>query len=157
MLDQRSDEAIYGEHSQELVRFASGLVGPDDAPDVVMEAFIRLTTSPAWAEAIDHRALWYRAVTYEAQSWKRSAARRRARESRSDLASITPANMPERDERVLAAMAVLSTQQRAVVMLTYWSDLDVKSAGLLLDVSEGTVRKQLARARRKLREELSSE
>jgi RNA polymerase sigma-70 factor (ECF subfamily) len=45
----------------------------------------------------------------------------------------------------------LSPQQRAVVYLTYWDDLTPAQVAVLLAVSEGTVRKQLARARVHLR------
>ncbi len=54
----------------------------------------------------------------------------------------------------MAVMAVLSPQQRAAVFLTYWEDLDVRSVAELLGVSEGSVRKQLGRARSRLREVL---
>ena len=50
-----------------------------------------------------------------------------------------------------AALAQLSPQQRAVVYFTYWDDLLPSQIAELLDVSEGTVRKQLARARDHLR------
>lgn len=53
-----------------------------------------------------------------------------------------------------AAVDGLSAQQRAVIVLTYWQDLEPKAVAELLGVSEGTVRKQLARARQKLRGEL---
>ncbi|MGI8516877.1 MAG: RNA polymerase sigma factor [Acidimicrobiia bacterium] len=58
--------------------------------------------------------------------------------------------MPE----VARAVSALSTQQRAVVFLTYWDDLDVEAVAELLGVTAGTVRKQLARARAHLREVL---
>jgi RNA polymerase sigma-70 factor (ECF subfamily) len=62
--------------------------------------------------------------------------------------------MPELEPEVSAAVAGLSPQQRAVVFLTYWDDLDPRSVGALLGVGEGTVRKQLNRARARLREVL---
>lgn len=49
------------------------------------------------------------------------------------------------------ALAALSEQQRAVVYLTYWDDQTPAQIAELLDVAEGTVRKQLARARDHLR------
>ena len=154
-MDDPSNEVVYQEYAREMVRFATGLVGQADAPDVVAEAFVRLIASPVWAEAIDRRALWYRAVTFEARSWKRSAVRRRARESVVASSSRAAAAGPEPDSQVLDAMLTLSPQQRAVVMLTYWADLRPAAVGDRLGLSEGTVRKQLARARRKLRGELS--
>ena len=155
MMDHRSDEAVYEAHARELGQFATGLVGPDDAPDVVVEAFVRVASSAVWAQACDRRALWFRAVVFEAKSWKRSAARRRARENRV-AATATAATMlqQDRDNRVVGAFEVLSPQQRAVIMLTYWADLDPTGVASALGISEGAVRKQLARARQKLKGEL---
>ena len=53
-----------------------------------------------------------------------------------------------------AALAVLSVQQRTAVFLTYWCGLTPGEVARVLDTSEGTVRKQLARARARLREVL---
>lgn len=153
-MDDRSDEAVYAAYGQELVRFAAGLVGPDDAPDVVVEAFLRVTRSAAWDRARDKRALWYRAVVFEARSWNRSTARRLIRERRVAPAVATTVVETRRDDRVAEALGVLSAQQRAVVMLTYWADLDPPGVGRLLGISDGAVKKQLARARRKLKGEL---
>ena len=152
-MDDRSDEAVYRAHSRELVRFATGLVGPDDAPDVVVDAFVRVSNSEVWGRACDRRALWYRAVVFEAISWKRSTARRRARESRM-ATTVQILATEESNDRVVGALGVLSPQQRAVVMLTYWADLDPPGVARLLGVSDGAVRKQLARARQKLKGEL---
>jgi len=150
-----SSEVVYTNHVDELVRFASGLIGPDHAPDVVADAFVRLTRSAAWAEAQDRRALWFRAVVFEAQTWRRSTARRRAREQRA-FADRSQAPLCEASgiDRVGAAVDELSAQQRAVIVLAYWQDLDPSAIAELLDVSEGTVRKQLSRAREKLRKVL---
>lgn len=150
----RTDAEIYATHAPELVRFATGLVGPSDAADVVAEAFARLFGTAIWAAAVNHRALLYRRVLFEAHSWVRSAERRRARETRASAAARTMV-FPDLDPDVAAAVARLSPQQRAVVFLTYWDDLTPAAVAALLDVSEGTVRKQLARARTQLRRVLS--
>jgi RNA polymerase sigma-70 factor, ECF subfamily len=49
----------------------------------------------------------------------------------------------------------LSVQQRAVTYLTYWHDLSPREIARLLSISEGTVKRQLARARSTLREVLA--
>ena len=152
-VDIRTDAAVYAAHAQELVRFATGLVGPHDAPDVVADAFLTLTASPVWATARDRRALWYRAVVFQARSWQRSAARRRGREHRA--AGTTIVDFPDLRPDVAAAVARLSPQQRAVVVLTYWDDLTPAAIADLLDISEGAVRQHLARARKHLRRVLA--
>ncbi|MGH9224089.1 MAG: sigma factor-like helix-turn-helix DNA-binding protein, partial [Acidimicrobiales bacterium] len=52
------------------------------------------------------------------------------------------------------AVAALSVRQRAVIVLTYWLDLHPAGIATLLRVSEGSVRRHLARARARLREVL---
>ena len=152
-VDTRSDEAVYVAHAHELVRFATGLVGPADAPDVVADAFLRVTAAPVWACAHNRRALLFRAVVNEARSRQRSDLRRRSRERRAS--GPERVESPEFQPEVLAAVHALSSQQRAVVFLTYWNDLTPGAVAELLDVSEGSVRKQLARARKHLRRALA--
>lgn len=155
-VDGRSNESVYQAHAAELVRFATGLVGVDDAPDVVVDAFLRVTRSPVWADARDRRAIWLRAVVYEARSVVRSAVRRRERERRVAVPVMADDHEhPVADRDIADALELLSTQQRAVVMLTYWMDLTPAAIAELLEVSEGSIRKQLARARSRLKEALS--
>ena len=53
--------ALYAEHADELIRFATGLVGPSDAPDVVSDALVRLIGSTAWRRGENPPALVFRA------------------------------------------------------------------------------------------------
>lgn len=55
---------------------------------------------------------------------------------------------------MIGALGELSPQQRSVVYLAYWEDLSVADIAGTLEVSEGTVRRQLARARDRLRKVL---
>ena len=61
----------------------------------------------------------------------------------------------ERPDELLEAFVDLSVQQRAVTYLTYWHDLSVPQVAEALGVRDGTVRRQLARARARLRGALS--
>jgi RNA polymerase sigma factor (sigma-70 family) len=152
-VDTRSDAAIYEAYAPELVRFATGIVGPSDAADVVADAFVALMAAPVWVEAVNHRALLYRRVLFEARSRLRSAQRRRAREDRA--APTATVDFPDLRPDVAAAVRALSSQQRAVVVLTYWQDLTPTAVADLLAISEGSVRKHLARARKHLRKVLT--
>lgn len=143
------DEEIYAKHADALVRFATGLVGPTDAPDVVSDAVIRAMTSRKWPSVNNHRAYLYRSVANEAKMHHRSTMRRRAREAReySDEASYLPEIRPE----VLEAVGRLSSRQRASVFLTYWEGLTPPEVAARLGVSEGSVKRHLARARNRLK------
>ena len=148
------DEDAYQRHASELTRFATGLVGPDAAQDVVTDGLLRVMASDAWEEAANQRSLMYRAVFFESQSWLRSEARRRRRERRFGSAPLA-FEVPDVAPEVLAAVAELSVQQRAVIYLSYWEDRSISEIAELLEISDGAVRKQLARARARLREVLA--
>jgi len=145
-------EAAYRRHSDELIRYATVLVGPDDASDVVTDAMVRVFASDVSA-VTNLRAFLFRAVHHRAIDHRRAGSRRRRREV-SYQAHQPDVTVDRVAADARAALAVLSLQQRTVVFLTYWADQTPADIAEVLDVSEGTVRKQLARARARLREVL---
>ena len=147
------DAEVYAEVAPELVVFATGLVGATDAADVVSGAVVRVLSSPAWASVTNRRAYLYRAVYNEALSWTRRSSLRRAVE-RKAARTVETWDLPAFQPEIRAAVERLSVQQRAVVLLTYWADLDPKAIADRLGISDGAVRRHLARARHKLRKVL---
>lgn len=149
------NEETYRKHADELLRFATGLVGPGDAFDVFQEAFLRAVGSRTWPSVRNRRAYLYRCVLNEARVFLRSSARRRAREghARQDQALAEHNLYPE----VRVLIDRLSVRQRAVILLTYWSDLDPPAIGSLLGISEGAVHRHLSRGRARLRERISND
>jgi RNA polymerase sigma factor (sigma-70 family) len=145
-----TDEEIYRKYADDLVRFATGLVGPFDARDVVSDACLRSFGSRGWSTVTNHRAYLYRSVLHEARSHHRSTLRRRLREMRAATSELVPPVQVDVD--VLAAVDKLSLQQRASVLLTYWEDLTPADVALRLRISEGAVKRHLARARAHLKE-----
>ncbi|MCU1466733.1 MAG: polymerase, sigma-24 subunit, subfamily [Actinomycetia bacterium] len=100
----------------------------------------------AYAKYADDLAFLRRAVFNEARMHHRSTMRRPARDLRTalpDRFEDSPTLRPD----VLAAVAGLSMRQRAVVVLTYWSDLDDAAVGQLLSISPGSVRSRRAHGR----------
>jgi RNA polymerase sigma factor (sigma-70 family) len=146
-----SDTEVYQDHATELIRYATVLVGPDSATDVMTDAVLATFATPKWREVGNPRAYLYRAVYNTAQSWHRSNGRRRRREEVVALRSATVWRDPDVGVDVHRALETLSAQQRAVIFLTYWDDQQPAQIAELLDISEGAVRKQLARAREQLR------
>jgi RNA polymerase sigma factor (sigma-70 family) len=146
------DAEFLEKHADELTRFATAVVGPSEAPDVVSEAFLHCVVSRRWPTVSDRRAYLYRAVLNEALATRRSLTRRRRRDSHAIFAEPVSDDTPSYE--VLDAVRRLSVRQRAVVVLTYWQDLGPASVAGLLGVSEGAVRRHLARARAHLKEYL---
>lgn len=146
---EMTDEEIYRKYVDDLLRFAMGLVGRSDAPDVVSAAVLGAMSARSWPSVSNHRAYLYRAVLNQARNEHRDRQRRWDKELRSD--SDGRSYMPEYRPEVLAAVKRLSVRQRAVVVLNYWEDLPADDIADRLGVSEGSVRRHLARARSKLR------
>jgi len=144
-----TDEEIYRKHADELVRFAVGLVGRNDAPDIVAEAFVRAMSGRTWPTVANHRAYLMRAVINQARNHHRDRQRRWAKELRT--AAIESTYEPEYRPEVQTAVLRLSLRQRAVVVLTYWDDLSASAIADELGISQGSVKRHLARARSKLR------
>ncbi len=145
-----ADGEIYRKYSDDLVRFATGLVGPSSASDVVSEAVLRCISSTGWKSVNNTRAYLYRAVLNEASRHHRTANRRRARERRAAPSEIM--EPPELRPEVLVALRDLSVRQRAVIFLTYWEDLTATEVASVLGIGEGSVKRHLARARIRLKE-----
>lgn len=154
MIEVRSAAGLYEQHRRELMRFATmtTLVGPSDASDVVSDAMESLLKSGALREAENPVALMHRAVLAKARSWQRSGFRRRARERR--FGQELTVTHPELRPDVVKAVVALSRQQKACVYLTYWHDLTPSDVAEWLGISQGSVKRHLARARANLREVL---
>jgi len=151
--------SFYRAHANELTHFATSLVGPADAPDVVANAVAKTLAAREWSSLDNPRAYLFRAVYREAMSWRRLAARRSVRHAldAERLSAVErTVTTPEHDSRVAAAVARLSARQRAVVVLTYWGDRSIDEIARMLGTSEGTVKKHLARARQSLRSMLET-
>lgn len=152
--DDLTKEQVYVKYSGELIRFATGLVGPWDAEDVLSGAVLSAMYSKHWPLVKNPRAYLYRSVVNQALQAQRSSASRRLREIRTgsrdewDEANLHP--------EVLEVVRGLSVRQRAVIVLTYWNDLEPSRIASLLGISEGAVKRHLARARTHLRNRLQT-
>lgn len=150
--EAQTEAGLYAQHRMGLVRFATVLMGPSDAPDAVSDAMLSLLKSGSLAKADNPQGLMYRAVYRRAKSYQRSGFRRRQREQR--IAEQVAVEDPALQIDVVRAVARLSPLQRACVFLIYWEDLSTSDVGIRLGIGEGTVKKHLARARSRLREVL---
>ena len=121
------DEELYRKYADDLTRFATALVGPCDAGDVVSEAVLSCFTSPKWMSVTNRRSYLYRSVYNKARQFHRTAKRRRQRDHLGVGAEFV--EPPEVRPEVVAAVFRLSMRQRAVIVLTYWEDLGINSAG----------------------------
>lgn len=159
-MDRVSVQEAYEKWSPELVRFATVLVGPVDAADVVADAFVALLADDAgWVRAERPRAYLFGVVANRARMHQRSLFRRRRRDetaARREMHLVPATDEATSTEATSTdVLGVLSAQQRALVYLAYWEDWSIAEIAERMSVSDGTVRRQLARARHKLRKELA--
>lgn len=131
-----------------LCRTAYGLCGDwAAAEELVQAAFVKLyvhwgRVEPAAAEAYTRRIVVNLFLN----------GKRRWREVSTDSPpEVAAAGVPsdvQTDERLdlVAALAKLPARQRAIVVLRFFDDLPVAEVAHQLDIAEGTVRSQTARA-----------
>jgi RNA polymerase sigma factor (sigma-70 family) len=142
-------DEIYAKYASELARFATSLVGPTDAADVVSEAVVTSMWSPAWESVVNPRAYLYRAVLNESRMHHRRTTRRRSQEMKT--ASPEMVTVSELGIDVWVAMGSLTVPQRACVFLKHWEGMASVEIAEELDMSTRSVRRQLARATTTLR------
>jgi len=181
---QRKDAAAFaqliGRHERAALSVAFGVLGDASASgDVVQEGFVR-----AWERLADLKEAgrfgpWLCGIV---RNMAIDSLRRAKNEPRA--ASVTPAvqdarspgnshgNGPgahgycpdpsedltrrERDEAVAAALDALDDVSRSAVVLRYYDGMSSKQIGDLLGLAPAAVDMRLTRARRQLRERLSS-
>jgi RNA polymerase sigma factor (sigma-70 family) len=148
-------ESAYRQHADELIRFATTMVGPNDASDVVTDAMVAaFARNDDLSHVANTRAYLFRAVHNRIVDVSRSRSRRERREARYELSRRPATAPPDSSLDARAALAELSEQQRAATFMAYWCDMSPAEIAAALDVTEGTIRKQLSRARARLREVL---
>lgn len=140
---------VFDRFGVELTRFATSMVGPFHARDVVSDAMVSAMWSKGWDRVENPRAYLYRAVLNQAKMHHRSTARRRVRER--EAARVGAGLVPGPDVDVWDALGRLSVSERAVVYLTYWEDLTEREVGQRLSLSERTIRRRLSSAQESLR------
>jgi len=147
-----SDRAIYERVAPVVTRFASALVGRDEAPDLVSTVVLRVLSKRTLSSLEEAEPYLMKAVLNEARMHGRTQVRR----DRAVARLGTPS--PARDTADLATSSLteavmnLPVQQRAAVYLVYWCDFSPTEAAPLLGCRPGTIRRYLHLAMKKLRE-----
>jgi RNA polymerase sigma-70 factor (ECF subfamily) len=124
-----------------------------DAEDVCQDTFLAYFDTDRDFESPEHIRAWLlRTAINKAKNVCR-AFWRRNRESLDDHAELTAGEDPE-GSGLLDAVLRLPVRCRTVMHLFYYEDYSVKETAELLGISENTVKSQLNRGRRLLKEML---
>lgn len=145
-------------------RLAARMCGPDSAEDVTQEAFLA-----AWRALPEFRgdcrfSTWlYRLVSNAAIDCLRREKKHRDTGDVDDLelpdGGPSPQEQTERSDTrdaVRRALDRLSPEHRQVLLLRFMQELDYGEIARALNVSEGTVKSRINRAKSKLREVLAA-
>lgn len=139
------DETIYRKNRDDLIRYATVLVGPGGAEDVVSTVVLRILARRRLDDLEEPRAYLFRAVLNEC---KTRLSRRRTHLNITEVGGV-PAEDPR--PRITQAVLDLPPQQRAATYLVYWAGLTVAETADLIGIRPGTVKRYLHLARRTLK------
>lgn len=142
-----SDADVYVKYRDDLLRYATSLVGPDRAEDVVSTVVLRTIRGRGLADLDRPHAYLMKGVLNESRSvWRRASAL--------PLSESDSLRLPVETFETLDALWRLPMRQRAAAFLFYWEDRSVADVAELMGVSDGTVKRYLHNARQRLRRSL---
>ena len=161
--DSEAFRQLVEAYQTQVYRLALRMCGADGADDVTQDAFVA-----AWRALPNFRSdcrfsTWlYRLTTNAAIDCLRREKRHRDAD---DLDGVelpdggdTPQEAAERtgtQTAVRSAMSALSDEHRQVLLLRYMQEMDYGEIAVALDISEGTVKSRINRAKARLKELLS--
>ena len=149
-------EEIYLKYRVTMFRVAEGILHNDqDAEDAVHLAFLSLANCRLLPE-LGPQARHLAAVTAERKAIDLYRARKRRPEAALEEEESLPGCAPPPSDGTLAgAMAALPPRYREVLLLKYYNGYSAAEVGELLGTTAANVRQLIARAKRKLAEELA--
>jgi RNA polymerase sigma-70 factor, ECF subfamily len=153
-----SFEDLYRREVRPMVALATSLTGSREVgTDLAHEAMLRAYRAWSKVGALDRPGAWVRRVVINLAI---DHARRRERERRA-LRRLEPVEAAEpsapTSARFWAAVRALPERQRAAVALHYIDDLSIDEIAGILQVSPGTIKTSLFKARRSLAVTLEAE
>jgi RNA polymerase sigma factor (sigma-70 family) len=149
-------ERLYREHAPDVYRYALGLLAnPADAEDVTQTTFLNAYRAFQRGERPRTPHNWLIAIAHNVCRMRWRAADARPREIGLDDAPEPATPEPEHDrpslDEVLQALAQLSFNQRAALVMRELEGRSYKEIAEVLNISVGAVEALIFRARRGLR------
>ena len=158
--DSEAFRTLVEGYQTQVYRLAARMCGESAADDVTQEAFVA-----AWRALPSFRgdcrfSTWlYRLTTNAAIDLLRREKRHRNADDITELElsddGLSPQELAEQgetQEAVRRALGQLSEEHRQVLLLRYMQELDYGEIADALEISEGTVKSRISRAKGRLRE-----
>ncbi len=122
----------------------------ENSEDIYQEVFLRLARKMPVFENEEHKKAWLIRVTINCSKTILNSSFNR---HRAELDENLSFETPERHD-IYYAVLKLPMKYRTVIHLYYYEDYSIKEISKILKVNENTVKSRLARARKKLEEEV---
>src|SRR5262245_1748844 len=157
--DREAMELLLESVQGSLRRYLSGLVGPDDADDMLQNVLVLIYRKLAWLEdPMLFRPWAFRIASRVAYRWLKQQKRWRA--ERVDEVALEGIPVEDRrlDEllRELQVSEDISPASRAVLVLHFQEALPLSEVAAILEIPLGTVKSRLAYGLATLRRHVSS-
>ena len=142
-------------------RLALSIVrSPAEAEDAVQEAFLRAWRDIGKLRETESWPAWFRRLTVRSaldQTRRRPRVREVDLELATDIPGVEVAVHPADRLELVAAFDRLSPDDRAILALRFYADLEIPDAAAALGIPLGTAKSRLHRALGRLREQLEQE
>ena len=152
------DLHIIEKHSNMVYRLAYSLLkNPHDAEDIHQDVFVKYITKQPQFENEDHEKAWFLRVTINLcrNFWKTAWKQRVVKSLDYDFEDEEA--YTEKDHWVIDVVKRLPPKYRAVIHLFYYEELSIEEISAVLREKPSTVRTQLTRARKRLKELLKED
>jgi RNA polymerase sigma factor (sigma-70 family) len=148
-------QTVLDDHAGAVMAILHGAVGRDGAEDCFQETFLSaLRAYPKLKDGSNLRG-WLLTIAHR-KAIDHHRARGRAPVPVAEVAEVAAEDgIPDRDERLWAAVGALPPKQRAAVALRYGSDLPHAEIAAALGCSPEAARRSLHEGLKRLREELA--
>jgi RNA polymerase sigma factor (sigma-70 family) len=151
--------ALFDRHEARLFRHAQRLLtAREDAKDAVTIAFFELWRRRAVVRLVDGSPLpWLlNTVSHSARNLERASRRYRELIARAPRQLVVEGPSGSDESGVLAALRRLPAREQSVVVLTILEGYPEREVAQTLGIPVGTVKSRLARARGRLRDQLTA-
>lgn len=158
--DSEAFRTLVEGYQTQVYRLAARMCGESAADDVTQEAFVAAWRAlPSFRGECRFSTWLYRLTTNAAIDLLRLEKRHRNADDITELElsddGLSPQELAERgetQEAVRRALGQLSEEHRQVLLLRYMQELDYGEIADALEISEGTVKSRISRAKGRLRE-----
>ena len=144
-------EEIVKRQEDRLFRTALAIMGgKTDAEDMVQDAFVKLFEKQPNFESLEHETAWLIRVTV---NLCKSRLRSHWWKTTTPLLDTCPAKS-DNQQSIMESVLALPSKYRTVIHLFYYEGYSTKEIAEITKQNDSTVRNQLARARKLLKEDI---